>query len=102
MVQVEFGKKRRTFVGHLLCSEHHCIFHFSDRAAIGVEINSQSRHWLEYECESTLKPKHNMSSILLSCTLLKDKYPINIPEESTVQCVRTVKDPKERLVKLFN
>ena len=44
-----------------------------------------------------------MAFILLACKMMsKDGYRISIPEESTVQCLKTVKDPKERLVRSFN
>ena len=74
------------------------VFAFSDRAAIGVEINDKARHWLEYSCNSTLKPNYDMSLILIHCALLKESQPIGIPEESTIQCVKTINDPKKRLV----
>ena len=43
-----------------------------------------------------------MAFILLACKMSEDGYKISIPEESTVQCLKTVKDPKERLVRSFD
>ena len=73
----------------------------SDGAAIGIEISGKSRYWLKYNCESKLQPKGNMTLILLHCTS-SVKTDVKIPEESTYQCLTTVKDPRERLVMFYN
>ena len=75
----------------------------SNRAAIGVEISGKARYWLEYGCKSVLKPTENMTVISMVCNLLeKDSNKIRIPEESTVQCMKTVTDPKTRLVIIYS
>ena len=74
-------------------------FCFSNKAAIGVEINGKSRFWFQYYCESNIYSKDNKILISLQCTSSTSKD-VKIPEESTIQCLKTVEDPKKRLVML--
>ena len=76
-------------------------FCFSDKAAIGVEISGKSRFWFEYHCDSKFQAKGNITLIVLYCKS-SDITNVKIPEESTVQCLKTVEDPKKRLVKIIN
>ena len=63
-----------------------------------MEINGKSRHWLIFTCHSSFKNTNDMILINLNCTLFDNVNTIKIPEESTVQCVKTVSDPKVRKV----
>ena len=57
---------------------------FSDTASLAVEINGKSRHWLEFNCQSSFNYTNDMTLINLNCTLLGNINTIKIPEESTV------------------
>ena len=63
-----------------------------------MEIKGKSRHWLNFGCQSSFNYTNDMTLINLNCTLLGNINTIKIPEESTIQCIKTVKDPKERKV----
>ena len=71
---------------------------FSDRASLAVEINGKSRHWLDFSCQSSLNNTHDITLINLNCTFLGHTNTLKIPEESTVQCVKTVLDTELRKV----
>ena len=80
----------------------HSLSNYSDSAAIGFVIGGKSRQWVEYTCKSILEPKADMAKIIVECNLPTPTVPqIRIPEESTIQCVKSVTDPKKRLVNIF-
>ena len=56
-------------------------FHFSDRAAIGVEISGKSSFTIEYNCESSLHPKGQLISEWLFDFLNFPKKPMQTVDE---------------------
>ena len=82
----------------------HSLSNYSDSAAIGFVIGGKSRQWLEYTCKSVLEPKADMTNIIVECetpTTTPTVPQMRIPEESTILCVKSVTDPKKRLVNIF-
>ena len=77
----------------------YCFFS-SNKAAVGIEINqTSSRYWVEYQCEPIIQIKGNMSLILINCTLPGKKFEFAVPEEASIRCLKTIKDPKNRTVR---
>ena len=85
------------FIQNIIKESENNDFFFSNKAAIGVEISGKSRFWFQYDCKSKLQPMDNKTLIHLQCESSTNRE-IRIPEESTIQCLKTVEDPKKRLV----